>query len=126
VISISYPTDTMTFEQRMMSMRGNNIPFSRSTVFHELIRGHYLQQFMSERYRSYRRVFETPFWHEGNAFLLGDAFVGYGIPADTRGARGDAFLADAPLRADYFFFELSFGFVDAAAVRGFSGGRGGA
>jgi uncharacterized protein (DUF885 family) len=68
VISISYPTDTMTFEQRMMSMRGNNIPFSRSTVFHELIPGHYLQQFMNERYRPYRELFETPFWSEGNAF----------------------------------------------------------
>jgi uncharacterized protein (DUF885 family) len=68
VISVSYPTDTMTFEQRMMSMRGNNIPFSRSTVFHELIPGHHLQGFMAERYRSYRQVFETPFWSEGNAF----------------------------------------------------------
>jgi uncharacterized protein (DUF885 family) len=68
VISVSYPTDTMTFEQRMMSMRGNNIPFSRSTVFHELIPGHYLQQFMSERHRHYRLVFRTPFWSEGNAF----------------------------------------------------------
>jgi uncharacterized protein (DUF885 family) len=68
VISVSYPTDTMTFEQKMMSMRGNNIPFARATVFHELIPGHYLQQFMEERYRSYRRVFQTPFWGEGNAF----------------------------------------------------------
>jgi uncharacterized protein (DUF885 family) len=68
VISVSYPTDTMTFEQRMISMRGNNIPFSRSTVFHELIPGHYLQQFMNERHRHYRLVFRTPFWSEGNAF----------------------------------------------------------
>jgi uncharacterized protein (DUF885 family) len=68
VISVSYPTDTMTFEQRMMSMRGNNIPFARATVFHELIPGHHLQGFMSRRYRSYRRIFQTPFWSEGNAF----------------------------------------------------------
>ncbi|MFI5096628.1 MAG: DUF885 family protein [Candidatus Acidiferrales bacterium] len=68
VISVSYPTDTMTFEQRMMSMRGNNIPFARATVFHELIPGHHLQEFMMARYRSYRRIFETPFWEEGNAF----------------------------------------------------------
>ena len=67
VISVSYPTDTMTFEQRMMSMRGNNIPFARATVFHELIPGHHLQGFMSRRYRSYRRIFQTPFWSEGNA-----------------------------------------------------------
>jgi hypothetical protein len=68
VISVSYPTDTMTFEQKMMSMRGNNIPFARATVFHELIPGHHLQGFMAERYRGYRQVFETPFWGEGNAF----------------------------------------------------------
>jgi uncharacterized protein (DUF885 family) len=67
-IAVSYPTDTMTYEQRMMSMRGNNIPFARATVFHELIPGHHLQEFMNDRYRSYRHIFETPFWIEGNAF----------------------------------------------------------
>jgi uncharacterized protein (DUF885 family) len=67
VISVSYPTDTMTFEQRMMSMRGNNIPFARATVFHELIPGHHLQGYMAVRYRNYRQIFETPFWGEGNA-----------------------------------------------------------
>jgi hypothetical protein len=66
-ISVSYPTDTMTFEQREMSMRGNNIPFSRATAFHEMIPGHFLQSYMSARYHPYRRAFETPFWHEGNA-----------------------------------------------------------
>lgn len=68
MISVSYPTNTMTFEQRMMSMRGNNIPFARATVFHELIPGHELQAFMSQRSRSYRRIFATPFWTEGDAF----------------------------------------------------------
>jgi uncharacterized protein (DUF885 family) len=67
-ISVSFPTDTMTYEQREMSMRGNNIPFARATAFHEMIPGHFLQFYMAARYRPYRRVFETPFWHEGNAF----------------------------------------------------------
>jgi uncharacterized protein (DUF885 family) len=58
----------MTQEQKLMSMRGNNIYFARSTVFHELIPGHHLQGFMTERYRAYRSVFQTPFWTEGNAF----------------------------------------------------------
>jgi hypothetical protein len=66
-ISVSYPTDTMTYEQREMSMRGNNIPFARATAFHEMIPGHFLQFYMGARYRPYRRAFETPFWHEGNA-----------------------------------------------------------
>jgi hypothetical protein len=66
-ISVSYPTDTMTYDQREMSMRGNNIPFARATAFHEMIPGHFLQFYMSSRYRTYRRAFSTPFWGEGNA-----------------------------------------------------------
>jgi uncharacterized protein (DUF885 family) len=64
-IIVSYPTDTMDHEDKMMSMRGNNIHFSRSTVFHELNPGHHLQQFMTARYNSHRRAFGTPFWTEG-------------------------------------------------------------
>ena len=65
-LSVSYPTNTMTFEQKMMSMRGNNIPFSRATVFHELIPGHHLQGYMAARYRPYRAaVGGTPFITEG-------------------------------------------------------------
>jgi uncharacterized protein (DUF885 family) len=64
-ISVSYPTNTMSHEQKMMSMRGNNIHFSRATVFHELIPGHHLQGFMTARYKPYRSVFSTPFWGEG-------------------------------------------------------------
>jgi uncharacterized protein (DUF885 family) len=55
----------MTHEQKMMSMRGNNIHFSRATVFHELIPGHHLQGFMTARYKPYRGLFGTPFWGEG-------------------------------------------------------------
>lgn len=68
LILVAFPTNTMTQEQKLMTMRGNNEHFSRSVVFHELIPGHHLQGFMRERYRKYRDVFETPFWTEGNAF----------------------------------------------------------
>jgi len=64
-IIVSYPTDTMTHEEKLMSMRGNNEHFARATVHHELIPGHHLQQFSTKRYRPYRREFETPFWIEG-------------------------------------------------------------
>jgi uncharacterized protein (DUF885 family) len=67
-LSVSYPTDTMTFDQREMSMRGNSTPLSHATAFHEMIPGHFLQFYMGARYRPYRRAFETPFWVEGNAF----------------------------------------------------------
>lgn len=63
-ITISYPTNTMSYEDRMMSMRGNNPHFSKATVHHELIAGHNLQQFVNSRYRTYRN-FGTPFWTEG-------------------------------------------------------------
>jgi len=65
VISVSFPTSGMTHEQKLMSMRGNNIHFARATVHHELIPGHHLQMFMNQRYRTYRRPFGTPFWLEG-------------------------------------------------------------
>jgi uncharacterized protein (DUF885 family) len=61
---ISYPTNTMEEEDKLMSMRGNNPHFSRATVHHELIAGHHLQGFMNNRYRSYRNN-RTPFWTEG-------------------------------------------------------------
>lgn len=64
---ISYPTNTMSYDDRMMTMRGNNPHFSRSTVHHELIAGHHLQGFMTDRYKAYRN-FSTPFWGEGHAF----------------------------------------------------------
>lgn len=75
-ILVSYPTDGMTHEQKLMSMRGNNPHFSHATVHHELIPGHHLQGFMTRRYRPYREMFRTPFWGEGWAlyweFLLWD------------------------------------------------------
>ena len=74
-LMISYPTNTMDYEDKMMSMRGNNPDFSRATVHHELIAGHHLQGFMSNRYKPYRN-FPTPFWNEGNSlyweFILWD------------------------------------------------------
>tara|TARA_R110002051_G_scaffold185927_1_gene255302 strand:+ start:7641 stop:9347 length:1707 start_codon:yes stop_codon:yes gene_type:complete len=64
-ISISYPTQDMSEDDKMMSMRGNNPNFSRATVHHELLPGHNLQFFMNSRNKSYRRAFDTPFWMEG-------------------------------------------------------------
>ncbi|NIJ51247.1 DUF885 family protein [Dyadobacter arcticus] len=64
-IIISYPTNTMEHEDKLMSMRGNNPYFSRSTVHHELVPGHHLQYYMGSRYKPYRDEFGTPFWTEG-------------------------------------------------------------
>ncbi|HNP94603.1 MAG TPA: DUF885 family protein [Cyclobacteriaceae bacterium] len=67
--SISYPTNAMSHEDKLMSMRGNNPHFSRATVHHEIIAGHHLQRFMNNRYKSYRN-FRTPFWTEGWALYM--------------------------------------------------------
>ncbi|MDI1242914.1 MAG: DUF885 family protein [bacterium] len=88
-ILVAYPTDTMTHEQKMMSLRGNNPHFARAVTHHELIPGHHLQQFMNRRYRTYRAPFRTPFWTEGWAlyweFILWDrGFVK--TPEDKIGA----------------------------------------
>ena len=64
-IIVSYPTDKMDYADKKMSMRSNNIPFSRATVHHELIPGHHLQFFMNQRHNTHRRPFGTPFWTEG-------------------------------------------------------------
>ena len=64
-IQVSYPTDAMTHEQKLMTMRGNNPHFSRAVVHHELIPGHHLQLFMADRYQPQRKLFDTPFFVEG-------------------------------------------------------------
>jgi hypothetical protein len=64
-IIVSYPTSAMSHEEKLMSMRGNNTPFSHATVQHELIPGHHLQWFMEARNKPYRQLFATPFWIEG-------------------------------------------------------------
>ena len=65
VISVSFPTDAMEHEDKLMSLRGNNRHFCKATVHHELIPGHHLQIYMQERHRAYRKLFRTPFLVEG-------------------------------------------------------------
>jgi len=65
VIQVSFPTNNMTHEEKLMSMRGNNAHFARATVQHELIPGHHLQGFMQTRFNTHRKPFHTPFWIEG-------------------------------------------------------------
>jgi uncharacterized protein (DUF885 family) len=63
---VSYPTDTMTHDDKLMSLRGNTPPFNFATVHHELVPGHHLQQFLSERFNPQRLALQrTPFWREG-------------------------------------------------------------
>jgi uncharacterized protein (DUF885 family) len=87
-IIVSFPTDEMTHNEKLMSMRSNNEHFSRATVHHELIPGHHLQYHMLARHRPYRSLFSTPFWMEGWALywemLLWDLDFAHG-PEDRVG-----------------------------------------
>ncbi len=65
VISVSYPTSTMTTRQKLESMRGNNMHFAHATVFHEMIPGHNMQGFMSQRFGGTQAGLGTSFWLEG-------------------------------------------------------------
>jgi uncharacterized protein (DUF885 family) len=65
-ITVSFPTNTMEYEQRLQSMRGNNIPFNHATAQHEMIPGHNLTGYMGQRYGGYRpSLGGTPFYSEG-------------------------------------------------------------
>ena len=106
VIRVSFPTDEMTHDEKRMSMRGNNIHFSRATVHHELIPGHHLQQFMNERYNSHRGLFRTPFWTEGWALYWEMRLWGLGFPATPEDRVGMLFWRMH--RAARIIFSLSF------------------
>jgi hypothetical protein len=66
VTLLSYPTDSMTLDERAMSMRGNSPHLNFPTVQHELVPGHHYQQFMNDRFNVHRQYLnDTPFWTEG-------------------------------------------------------------
>lgn len=91
VIQISYPTSEMSYDDKMMSMRGNNPHFSRATVQHELIPGHHLQQFMNQRHMTHRRLFRTPFWTEGWALYWEFVLWDRDFPRDAKDKVGMLF-----------------------------------
>jgi len=66
-IIVSYPTNTMDYDTRLQSLRGNNIPFSHAVAHHEMIPGHNLVGYMASRYAGYRARIggSTPFFGEG-------------------------------------------------------------
>lgn len=66
-ISVSYPTNTMSYQARIESMRGNNEPQSHATAFHEMVPGHNLVGYMGQRMAGYRANLGAsgPFFGEG-------------------------------------------------------------
>ena len=66
-ISVSYPTNTMDYDARIQSMRGNNPGFSHATAHHEMIPGHNLVGYLGARFADYRANLSGggPFFGEG-------------------------------------------------------------
>lgn len=64
-IQVAFPTDAMAHIEKLQALRSNNEHFCRATVHHELIPGHWLQQYSQARHRTWRAPFRTPFWMEG-------------------------------------------------------------
>ncbi len=106
VLQVAYPTDSMSADDKLMAMRGNNPHFSHATVFHEMIPGHHLQGFMNARYFDYRREFATPFWTEGGAFYWETIFWDLGYQSDPQDRIGALFWRMH--RAARIIFSLNF------------------
>ncbi|GMV20478.1 MAG: hypothetical protein AMXMBFR57_04270 [Acidimicrobiia bacterium] len=81
IISVSYPTDTMEYDQRIQSMRGNNPGFSNATAGHEMIPGHNYTAYMGQRLNGHRANLgiSTPFYGEGWALYWETMFWDLGF-----------------------------------------------
>jgi uncharacterized protein (DUF885 family) len=64
-IQVAFPTDAMDYDEKLQSLKANNVHFARATVFHELVPGHRLQYYYEGRSNPHRSLFTTPFWVEG-------------------------------------------------------------
>ncbi|HEY7690152.1 MAG TPA: DUF885 family protein, partial [Dongiaceae bacterium] len=107
-ISVSYPTDTMSHTAKLQSMKGNNIPFARATVHHELIPGHNMQGFMRSRYNTHRSGIAGggPFWGEGWALYWELQLYERGFPKTPEDRVG--FLVWRSHRCARIVFSLSY------------------
>jgi uncharacterized protein (DUF885 family) len=105
-IIISFPTNTMSHEAKLMSLRGNNPHFCMATVHHELIAGHHMQSFMNQRHKPYRRALGTPFWLEGWALHWEFLLYEKGLPKTPEDRMG--FLFWRKHRAARIIFSLRY------------------
>ena len=109
IIQVSYPTDSMAHDDKLMSMRGNNPHFSMATVHHELIPGHHLQGFMTSRYNTHRGAFSTPFWGEGWALWWEMLLWDQGFPRTPEDRMGMLFWRSHRLARIIFSLKVHLG-----------------
>jgi len=90
-ILVAFPTDTMDYDEKVQSLRANNVHFARATVFHELVPGHHLQYYYEGRFNPHRALFTTPFWVEGWAVWWEFQFWDLGFPKSPEDRMGMLF-----------------------------------
>jgi hypothetical protein len=90
-ILVAFPTDSMDYDDKLQSMRSNNVHMARATVFHELVPGHHLQDYYENRYNTHRQLFTTPFWVEGWAVWWEMQFYDLGWPKSPEDRIGALF-----------------------------------
>jgi len=90
-ILVAFPTDSMDYDEKVQSLRANNIHFARATVFHELVPGHHLQYYYEGRFNPHRELFTTPFWVEGWAVWWEFQFWDLGFPKSPEDRMGMLF-----------------------------------
>jgi len=105
-ILVAFPTDTMDYDDKIQSLRANNIHFARATVFHELLPGHHLQYYYSTRSNPHRDLFMTPFWLEGWAVWWEFQFWDLGFPKSPEDKMGMLFWRSH--RCARIIFSLNF------------------
>ena len=88
-------------------MRGNNPHFSRATVQHELIPGHHLQGFMTDRYNTHRAAVRDAVLDAKAGRSTGRCCSGTRASTQVaRRPRRHAVLAHAPQRAHHLLAQL--------------------
>jgi uncharacterized protein (DUF885 family) len=90
-ILVAFPTDSMEYDDKLQSLRANNVHFARATVFHELVPGHHLQYYYEGRFNPHRVLFTTPFWVEGWAVWWEFQFWDLGFPKSPEDRMGMLF-----------------------------------
>ena len=106
VILVSSPTDEMSDDEKLMTLRANNLHGSRATVQHELIPGHHLQGFAAARNGASRGIFSTPFYSEGWSLWWEIQLWDRGFPVTAKDRMGMLFWRMH--RAARIIFSLKF------------------
>ena len=103
---VAFPTEAMDYDDKLQSLRANNVHFARATVFHELIPGHHMQYYYEARSNQHRTLFETPFWVEGWAVWWEFQFWDLGWPKSPEDRMGMLFWRSH--RCARIIFSLNF------------------